>query len=207
MSRKSHWEEIYTGRTPGQLSWFQDRPEPSLSLIRACGLDPDTRIIDVGGGSSKLVDHLLDAGCTNVTVLDLARHPLEQSRARLGDRARAVEWIVADVTAFDPPHPWHVWHHRAVFHFLTEAEERDRYRETLTRALVPGGHAVIATFAPTGPTRCSGLDVVRYSAESLLRELGPEFELLDACEEQHTTPDGVMQPFTYGRFRRSGPGS
>ncbi|NIR45447.1 MAG: class I SAM-dependent methyltransferase [Gemmatimonadetes bacterium] len=207
MSRKSHWEQIYATRSAEQLSWHQDRPELSLRLIRACATARETRIIDVGGGSSTLVDHLIDTGYTNVAVLDLAQHPLDQASARLGDRARAVEWIIADLTRFDPPHTWDIWHDRAFFHFLTEPEERNRYRNTLTKALVPGGHAIIATFAPTGPERCSGLDVVRYSAESLLDELGPEFELLNACEERHTTPDGVIQPFTYGLLRRSGPGS
>lgn len=204
MGGKSHWERVYATTSPDQLSWYQERPELSLRLIQAAGVRPESRIIDVGGGASTLVDVLLDEGFANVAVLDLAEGPIEQAKARLGSRAEAVEWLVADVTEFDPPHSFDLWHDRAVFHFLTEARDRSRYRRALLESLRPSGQAIVATFAMTGPERCSGLDVVRYSPESLNGELGADFELLEACAQRHTTPGGATQDFIYCRFRRAG---
>ena len=185
------------------MSWHQANPEYSLALLDAAGATRDTRIVDVGGGASRLVDCLLDRGFTEVTVLDIAEGALAQVQARLGDRAGAVRWIEADVTAFEPSERWDIWHDRAVFHFLDAAEDRVAYRHTLINSLVPGGHAIIATFGPRGPTRCSGLDVVRYGAADLLTELGPEggWELMAEREELHRTPAGGIQEFMYGLFR------
>ena len=188
------------------MSWHQAHPEYSLALLDAAGATRDTRIVDVGGGASRLVDRLLDRGFTEVTVLDIAGGALARAQARLGDRAGAVRWIEADVTSFEPSERWDVWHDRAVFHFLVAAEGREAYRRTLNNSLLPGGHAIIATFGPQGPTRCSGLDVVRYSAAALLAELGPGegWELMAEREELHRTPGGVIQEFMYGLFRVRG---
>jgi SAM-dependent methyltransferase len=184
------------------VSWYQANPEYSLALMDAAGATRDTRIVDVGGGASRLVDCLLDRGFTDLTVLDIAQGALARARERLGDRAGAVQWIEADVKGFEPAEGWDVWHDRAVFHFLVQAEDREAYRRTLMTSLVPGGHAIIATFGSQGPTRCSGLDVVRYSAAGLLAELGPGWKLVTEREELHRTPDGVEQQFVYGLFRR-----
>ncbi len=157
----------------------------------------------MGGGASRLVDCLLDRGFTDLTVLDIAQGALARAQERLGDRARAVRWIEADVTRFEPSERREIWHDRAVFHFLTAARDRAAYRRTMIDSLVPGGHAIIATFGPHGPTRCSGLDVVRYSPADLLAALGPGWELVTEREELHRTPGGVEQQFVYGLFRRS----
>ncbi len=184
------------------MSWYQANPEYSLALLDAAGATPDSRIVDVGGGASRLVDCLLDREFSDLTVLDIAQGALARAKERLGDRAGAVRWIEADAMAFEPSERWDIWHDRAVFHFLVRAEDREAYRQTLINSLVPGGHAVIATFGPQGPTRCRGLDVVRYCATELLAELGPGWELVGEREELHRTPAGVEQQFVYGLFGR-----
>jgi trans-aconitate methyltransferase len=194
--RRSHWQDVYEHRSPEQVSWYQREPGMSVELIRRAGA---TKVVDVGGGASVLVDRLLDLGL-EVTVLDVAEAALERSRARLGERAADVTWVVADVTEWRPEARFDLWHDRAVFHFLTEAGDRAGYRGALVSALAPGGHAVIATFAPDGPERCSGLPVVRWSAEGLAAELG--LELVAREREAHVTPGGSVQPFTWALLRR-----
>jgi SAM-dependent methyltransferase len=184
------------------VSWFQAEPEISLELIRNATKDTSGRIIDVGGGASRLVDVLLDSGYSKIFVLDVSRTALSIARERLGGRAQIVEWLCGDVRSFTPPHTFDVWHDRAVFHFLRDQADRSGYRGTLGRAVPPGGHAVLATFGPEGPERCSGLPVVRYDAASLSAELGEMWELVETREETHHTPSGVDQQFVYGRFRR-----
>ena len=203
MNRKAHWERVYAAKAPEQLSWYQPRPEVSLSLIERAGLDSEARIIDVGGGASTLVDALLDRGYKNLTVLDVAEESARRAQARLEERAERVTWVLTDVVEFKPSHPFDLWHDRAVFHFLTDAADRVGYRRALYQSLAPGGQAIIATFGPTGPEKCSGLDVVRYSPEALGEELGPSLQLEESCEELHTTPGGVSQAFVYCRFHRS----
>lgn len=198
---KSHWESVYAKRAPDEVSWYQAHPEYSLVLLEAAGATPKSRIVDVGGGASHLVDCLLDRGYTDLTVLDIAERALARAKERLGERAESVRWIEADVITFVPSGRWDIWHDRAVFHFLVNAEDREAYRRTLADSLVPGGHAIIATFGPSGPTRCSGLDVVRYSATELLAELGQGWALVAEREELHRTPAGVEQQFVYGLFR------
>lgn len=199
MSRDSarHWGTMYEGSDPTELSWFEPVPSRSLALIQAAGLPPDAPLLDVGGGASSLVDHLLAAGYTDVGVLDIAPAALAQARARLGTAAGRVEWIVADVAAFQPKRRYALWHDRAVVHFLTAAAERERYLAVLTATLAPGGHVVLATFGPQGPTRCSGLPVRRYSAEDLGMLLGTGFRLRRTHQEDHRTPAGRYQQFVY----------
>ncbi|HKJ87557.1 MAG TPA: class I SAM-dependent methyltransferase, partial [Gammaproteobacteria bacterium] len=163
MDRKQHWEDVYSRRSPEEVSWYQDRPDLSLKLMGEADISLDTPILDAGGGASNLVDHLLDGGYTDVTVLDLSATALEHARRRLGERAARVSWIEGDVTAFRPERAYGLWHDRAVFHFLTDPSDRAAYGEVLHRALPVGGRAVIATFGPDGPEKCSGLPVVRYS--------------------------------------------
>jgi SAM-dependent methyltransferase len=197
-----HWQQIYTARRADALSWFQESPDRSLELLLTPPLQHDAAILDVGGGASRLVDALLARGYTDVTVLDLASAALEQSAKRLGAHADRVHWITADITQWKPERRYEAWHDRAVFHFLTSAEQRAAYRAVLEAALAPDGVAVVATFALDGPERCSGLPVVRYSPESLAAELGPAFILTDACGEDHTTPAGSTQRFQWSRFQR-----
>lgn len=203
MIRKDHWNTVYGTKAPDDVSWFQSRPEVSLQLIERAGVAKQEPLIDVGGGASVLVDHLLEAGHTALSVLDISGVALEQARHRLGPRAAEVEWIEADVTAFVPPRSFALWHDRAVFHFLTDPADRRKYRETLTQALAPRGHVIIAAFALDGPTQCSGLDVVRYDAERIFAELGDGFELTEQVVEMHHTPWDTTQSFTYFRFQRA----
>ena len=204
MSSKAHWEAVYADRSPSTLSWYQPRAELSMQLIAKAAITPAGRIIDVGGGASVLAGDLLDAGYRDVTVLDISAAALAGARARLGERASEVTWVEADV--IDAPLPvgrFDLWHDRAVFHFLIEPADRRAYVRALHRALRPGGHAIIATFAEDGPERCSGLPVRRYGPEQLRSQLGETFELVAHEREEHLTPGGAVQRFQYGLFRRA----
>jgi SAM-dependent methyltransferase len=200
-SGKAHWEQVYADGYE-DVSWFQARPDLSLRLIKSSGIAKDAGIIDVGGGASSLVDFLLGKGYSPVAVLDISPTALRYARDRLGARARSVNWFEADVTTFDPPRRFGLWHDRAVFHFLTDAAQRQAYMRTLRRTLAPGGTVIIATFAIDGPTRCSGLPAERYDAGKISAELGLEFSLTHEAREVHHTPSGSDQAFTYFHFRR-----
>lgn len=202
MNRQEYWEQIYRTKSAHEVSWHQRRPDVSLALIAASGVSKDAGIIDVGGGASTLVDFLLDGGYTRLAVLDVSAAALCQSRARLGARAEAVEWFEADVTSFQPPHRFGLWHDRAMFHFLTLANDRRAYVATLRRTVQPGGAVIISTFALDGPPQCSGLEVVRYDEQSILAELGAEFQLREVRRETHITPWQSEQRFIYFRFQR-----
>lgn len=197
VDRKQHWEEVYRQKPEETVSWFQPRPEISLALLHAAGIRKDDAIIDVGGGASRLADHLLAEGFTDVTVLDIAESALKKAQERLGTAADNVNWIAADVTQWLPQRKYRLWHDRAVFHFLTDPAARAAYRRNLQTALAAGGIAIIASFAPDGPERCSGLSVRRYSPESLTAEMGREFRLEDQRSEDHLTPAGKVQRFQY----------
>jgi trans-aconitate methyltransferase len=180
-NRRDHWENVYSSKAFNDVSWFQPRPERSLQLVERTAVGRDDAIIDIGGGASTLVDHLLDGGFTDVTVLDVAGKSLEQAQKRLGERAAGVEWIVSDVTTFRPSRTWQLWHDRAALHFLIDEQDRARYVEVLKTALAPGGHVVLAMFGPDGPLKCSGLEIRRYSIDMVEDLLGPEFQL--QCQE------------------------
>jgi SAM-dependent methyltransferase len=199
MDRAAHWDRVYQAGGP-DLSWRQAEPEVSLALIgQVC---PQGRVIDIGGGTSPLPARLLDRGYA-VAVLDISPDALERARGLLGSRAGQVRWIAADVTRAPDIGAFDVWHDRAAFHFLTGQADRAAYVDLLSRTLPAGGHAIIATFAPQGPARCSGLDVRRYDAPALAAELGPGFELLHSVAETHVTPWGARQPFQYSLLRRA----
>lgn len=200
--RKDHWEDIYGEKASTEVSWYQSIPERSLALLSNTVASKGDAVIDVGGGASTFVDHLLDAGFTDITVLDLADQGLEQSRKRLGSRAQTVNWIVADITQLDPQRKFDVWHDRAVLHFLIEPADRARYMATLKNTLEPGGHVIISTFGPDGPLKCSGLEIRRYTIELLQELLGPEFELQEHGFEDHQTPMSSTQQFLYSRWVR-----
>jgi trans-aconitate methyltransferase len=200
-SRQAHWEGVYTTKRENEVSWFQDNPAPSLELIAAVGATPATAIIDIGGGASRLVDGLLAKGFRALTMLDLSDAALKAAKSRLGAQAEKVDWIVADATLWEPTEVYDIWHDRAAFHFLTEENDRVAYIERMKKALRAGGHAIVATFAPDGPERCSGLRVMRYDAETLGQTLGQEFDLIETRRHSHTTPWGSTQSFQFSVFR------
>jgi SAM-dependent methyltransferase len=185
-----------------EASWYQREPTLSLSLISKCELGRDAAIIDVGGGASVLVDRLLAEGYCHAAVLDISANSLVFAKKRMGDRAADIEWFVDDIANFSSPHPFSLWHDRAVFHFLIEPEDRKKYVEVLKKTLRPGGYLVLAAFAIGGPTKCSGLDIVQYDTNKLLRELGEGFQLIEEVAESHTTPSNKTQQFVYFRFMR-----
>ena len=198
MSKKQHWENVYQTKSSTDVSWYTPHLERSLELIGRAAHGPDTRIIDIGGGASTLVDDLLERGYRALTILDLSEQALMLASARLGSRASGVTWLVADVTSAELPEAhFDVWHDRAVFHFLTDGDARRRYVDNVKRAVEPGGHVIVATFGPKGPERCSGLDVVRYEPDALHSEFGAAFRKVDSMHEVHTTPWGAEQEFVY----------
>lgn len=202
--RQTHWQGVYQTKRENQVSWFQESPDVSLDLIRATGAKPGTAIVDVDGGASRLVDTLIQEGFRSVSVLDLSENALATSRARLGESARRVDWIVADVTAWQPHRVYDVWHDRAAFHFLTDPDDQVAYAGCVRRAVSPGGYVIIGTFAPNGPERCSGLPVVRHDAISIGEALGRYFALEESRQHEHATPWGTIQRFQFSLFRHTG---
>jgi SAM-dependent methyltransferase len=198
----AHWQQLYVERAPEQLSWYQPVPATSLSLIESVGLRSNAAILDVGGGTSTLAGHLLAAGYEDVTVVDIADDALQLPRAALGANGGRVKWIEADIRRHDFGREFDLWHDRAVFHFMVAPDDRDGYLSVLRRALRPGGHLILATFGPDGPTQCSGLPVARFGAAQLSEGLGGEFRLVSSQLEQHRTPGGLDQQFLYADFRR-----
>ncbi|MCU0842500.1 MAG: class I SAM-dependent methyltransferase [Thiobacillaceae bacterium] len=204
MTDRQHWESVYASKAVDAVSWFQNHPGQSLELIERAGATPESSVIDVGAGASSLVDALLGEGYRHLSVLDLSATALAHAKARLGERAGEVDWIEGDIRDVAlPAAAYDVWHDRAVFHFLTAAEDRRAYVAQVLRALRPGGHLIVATFGPDGPTQCSGLPVVRYAPEALRAEFGAPFELLEHASEVHVTPAGKTQHFIYCLCRKT----
>ena len=197
----NRWEGVYQSKEEAETSWFEDRPQVSLDLIAATGVGKDAAIVDVGAGSSRLVDCLLEQGFRGITVLDLSDTALAKARSRLPQDA-PVEWVVANVLHWQPTVRFDVWHDRAAFHFLTGAADQDAYLRVMDRALLPGGHAIIGTFAPDGPTQCSGLPVARFDAALLSERLGSGYRLVRSLGHEHRTPWGSLQRFHFGLFRK-----
>ncbi len=195
---KLHWEQVYTTKAPSSVSWFAPHLDESLKYISRTGVGRVVHVIDVGGGEATLVDDLLLAGYEHVSVLDISAKALEVCQARLGDRAKQVHWMAADVLEHTfVPYSVDVWHDRAVFHFLTDVEQRRTYVAQVLRAVKPGGHVIVGTFGPQGPSQCSGLDVARYSPDQLHDQFGARFQLQDHSSTVHTTPWGSPQQFVY----------
>ena len=198
MDPRAHWQKVYGTRKPTEVSWYQPSAVVSLSMIRRVAPDHAAAIIDVGGGASTLVDGLLAEGYTNVSVLDVSATALTEASARLGENASRVAWLEANVLETPlPAGAYYVWHDRAVFHFLTDPADRRRYVEQVHAAVRVGGYVMVATFAPDGPAKCSGLEVVRYAPAQLHAQFGADFQLLDSAREEHHTPEGAIQPFVY----------
>ena len=205
MDPHQHWQHIYTTRAPTQVGWYEPDPEVSRRLVSAALGDGARSVIDIGGGASQLVDHLLESDLDRIAVLDISEAALDVARQRLGGLADRVRWIIGDVTALDGIGTFDVWHDRAVFHFLLDPSARRRYVELSERTVNPGGSAVMATFATDGPERCSGLPVQRYDEDDLARECGDGWRPLGSERHLHVTPGGVEQRYLYAAFRRVDP--
>ena len=202
MNRKTHWESIYTTRAPESVSWYRPHLETSLALVERAADSLSASIIDIGGGESTLVDDLLLRGYKNLTVLDVSATAIEITKKRLGSAADKVHWLRADVLGAEfEPRAYDIWHDRAVFHFLTTPEQRALYVRQVMRAVKRGGHVIVSTFGPEGPRKCSGLEVMRYDAQSLRDEFGADFHLVESSKELHQTPSGTTQQFLYCYFR------
>lgn len=204
-ARQEHWDKVFTTKADEAVSWFQEIPETSLRLIHACNLPKEAWILDVGAGASRLPDALLNEGFRNIAILDVSAAALARTKARLGGKTQAVRFIVADVAAWQPKFEVDLWHDRAVLHFLTEPSDRGAYADAVGRAVRPSGFVLIAGFAPSGPERCSGLPVLRADQDAIAALLGPDFDLLEAFEEDHYTPAGTRQRFVFTRFQRYRP--
>ncbi|MDM8177781.1 class I SAM-dependent methyltransferase [Olivibacter sp. 47] len=200
LHKKQHWETIYETKSPEQVSWTQEVPKTSLDFIHSFGVDKTARIIDIGGGDSKLVDHLLDNGCENITVLDISAKALDRAKARLGNKAEKVNWIVSDITEFEPETAFDIWHDRATFHFLTTKEQVAKYLDIARQRV--SGYMTIGTFSTNGPTKCSGLDIQQYDEQTLTAELENGFDKLKCITEDHTTPFNTKQNFLFCSFKR-----
>ena len=203
MEPQQHWETVYRTKGHHEVSWFEGLPEVSLRLLDAAGVRPESCVLDVGGGDSRLVDALVDRGFSCLAVLDISTAALERSQRRLGRAGDHVKWLAVDVAGEWSCDPVDVWHDRAVFHFLVDAADRRSYTDRLLSTVKPGGAAIIATFAADGPERCSGLPVQRYSPEALAAELGEGLALVETIAHQHLTPWGTRQSFQYSRFART----
>ena len=199
---KTHWEDVYQKQLPEELGWYQDNPEMSLKLIAATGVGFDGNLIDIGGGTSKLASLLVAQGYTKVAVLDIAAGSIEQAKLAMGEQANKIQWIEADATNYNFAEEYDIWHDRAVFHFLTDNQDRKRYVDAVQQSLKTGGHLIIATFGLKAPRKCSGLHVVRYSPETLHSEFGNNFDLVETYVEVHSTPAKVQQEFIYCRFTK-----
>ena len=199
--RQEHWQEVYATKAENEVSWFEENPDLSLALLDSVGLTTGHVVVDIGGGASRLVDVLVARGQAWVSVLDLSRAALDTAQARLPAGAN-VDWITGDVTHWVPQRNFDVWHDRAALHFLTDTEDQARYANVMARAVKPGGAAVIGTFAPDGPEKCSGLPVVRHDRDSLSALFGAGFELIDHRRHDHVTPWGSVQKFQFSSFRK-----
>ena len=203
VNRKEHWENVYATKAVDQVSWYREHLENSLKMISNTGVDKTAAIIDVGGGAATLVDDLLAVGYSNVAVLDISSKAIEETKSRLGTRAEKVDWIIADITNANLPEDhYDVWHDRAVFHFLTDLDDRKKYVELVMRSVKVGGHIIVASFGENGPQKCSGLEVVRYSPETMHGQFGGEFKLIKSLSETHETPFGTTQEFIYCYCRK-----
>lgn len=199
LQRKKHWETVYETKNPDEVSWTQEIPKTSLAFIHSFGLDKSAKIIDIGGGDSKLVDHLLNQGFENITVLDISENALEKAKIRLVEKAKKVTWIVSDILDFEPTETYDVWHDRAAFHFLTTDEEIEKYKSIVNKSV--DGFLIIGTFSENGPLKCSGLEISQYSQEKLTSTFEEKFDKIDSVLEDHQTPFGTTQNFLFCGFK------
>jgi SAM-dependent methyltransferase len=199
-SNRNHWDTVYENKNPDQVSWTQDIPQTSLDFIHSFDLTKTAKIIDIGGGDSKLADYLLNEGFENITVLDISARAIEKAKKRLGDKAQKINWVVTDITEFNPNTKFDVWHDRATFHFLTRIDQIAKYMDIARKSV--NGFLTIGTFSENGPDKCSGLDTKKYSAETLTAELKNGFHKLRCITEDHITPFQTRQNFLFCSFKR-----
>lgn len=198
-TRKNHWETVYETKNPNEVSWTQEIPKTSLDFIKSFNLTKKSKIIDIGGGDSKLIDFLLAEGFENITVLDISEKAIEKAKARLGIHAEKVKWVVSDITEFEPKETFEVWHDRATFHFLTSQEQIQKYEETVRKSV--SGYVIVGTFSENGPKKCSGLDIKQYNEETLTTAFEVGFEKLKCLTEDHNTPFNTKQNFIFCSFK------
>jgi len=201
-NRKKHWENIYQTKQINEVSWFQATPETSLDFIRQFNLSITAKIIDIGGGDSFLVDHLLELGYKDITVLDISEGALDRAKQRLGDRAKIIKWIVADAATFKPTEKYDFWHDRATFHFLTQEEEISNYIDIAQKSIKQNGIIVLGTFSENGPKKCSGIEIRQYSETTMTERLKLFFEKINCITIDHITPSGTIQNFIFCSFRK-----
>ena len=199
---RQHWDKVYSEKQPTKVSWYEPMPEVSLNLIKECKLGKDAAIIDIGGGDSFLAEFLVSKGYTNVTVVDISEKAIERAKERMCEKADEVTWIVADAANFNPGKQFDLWHDRAAFHFLTDEAKKENYLKTLFAAVKPGGYVLMSTFSETGPAKCSGLEVQRYSVGEMQELFREEFNVLSGKSVDHTTPSGKTQNFTVCSFQK-----
>lgn len=195
--RKAHWDKIYTSKDHKEVSWYQESPSISLALLKQIGVAEDDAIIDIGAGASTLVDALIEQGYEDISILDISDNALDIVKQRLADKADIPKYYTADVTEFSPARQFDVWHDRAVFHFLTQQSDKEKYVQRLSELLKPTGRAIIGTFSLNGPNQCSGLDIEQYDELMIAKLMGTQLELIDSCVDVHTTPGGATQEFMY----------
>jgi SAM-dependent methyltransferase len=197
---KKHWETVYETKNPNQVSWTQENPKTSLNFIHSFNTNKNAKIIDIGGGDSKLVDFLLDEGFQNITVLDISQKAIEKAQLRLGEKAKKVNWIVSNITDFKPTTQYDIWHDRAAFHFLTSQEQINKYLEIVKNAV--SGYLIIGTFSENGPLKCSGLEIKQYSKETITELFQNEFQVIECFTEDHLTPFDTTQNFIFCSFKK-----
>lgn len=202
LNKKEHWENIYCTKQENEVSWFQQYPKTSMDFVELFSLKKDSKIIDIGGGDSHFVDALLEAGYTNITVLDISAKAIERAKIRIGGKAESVKWIVSDVTEFVPTEQYDFWHDRAAFHFLTQEEQADKYVEIANKGVAQNGVLVLGTFSVNGPKKCSGLDIKQYSEESLSHKFERYFKRVKCITEDHQTPFNTTQNFLFCSFKK-----
>jgi 2-polyprenyl-3-methyl-5-hydroxy-6-metoxy-1,4-benzoquinol methylase len=201
-NRKEHWEKIYQTKEFENVSWYQKKPEVSLNFLKEYEIDKSAKIIDVGGGDSYFVDHLIDLGYQDITVLDISKSAIEKAKLRLGDKAKSVNWIVADASTFQPNEQYDFWHDRAAFHFLTEENEIESYANSIQNGLSPKGILILGTFSKQGPKKCSGIEVKQYSEISMTEQLNRFFQKLKCIRVDHITPFETIQNFIFCSFKK-----
>lgn len=202
INREAHWESIYRTKKLTEVSWYQPLPETSLNFVHDLSIKKDSKIIDIGGGDSLFVDHLLDLGFVNITVLDISKTAIERAKKRLGKKAQLVKWIVSDITDFKPIEKYDFWHDRAAFHFLTKSNEIEKYHNIVNQSIADNGFMVIGTFSEKGPKKCSGIEIKQYSEKSMTHQFLASFDVQKCIEVNHTTPSGNHQHFVFCCFKK-----
>ncbi len=200
--RKEHWDNIYSTKAMTEVSWYQAVPETSLELIKRVAKNKDASIIDIGGGDGFLVDELIQLGYNNITVLDISDNAINKAKQRLVDVAKNIKWIISDITEFNPTEKYDIWHDRAVFHFLTEDSDIEKYKNLVNVNVKKNGYFILATFSDEGPNKCSGLEICKYSELDLQKQFEEAFNVVDSFKENHNTPFGTTQNFTFSVFQK-----